>query len=48
MHPAVIAAFAAQGFEWGGAWKRRKDPMHFEFADLGRLAIPAGGSGPVA
>lgn len=39
MHPAVVAAFAGQGFEWGGRWRgARRDPMHFEFADLGRLA----------
>ena len=37
MHPAVIAAFAAAGFEWGGAWRTRRDPMHFEFGDLSRL-----------
>jgi len=37
MHPAVIAAFRSQGFEWGGAWRVRKDPMHFEFSDLSRI-----------
>lgn len=26
----VIAAFKAQGFRWGGDYKGRKDPMHFE------------------
>ena len=40
MHPAVIAAFAAQGFDWGGAWRTRKDPMHFEFADPTKLGPP--------
>jgi hypothetical protein len=48
MHPAVITAFAAQGFDWGGAWRTRKDPMHFEFADLAKLGAPAVGVGPVA
>jgi len=48
MNPAVIAAFAAQGFEWGGAWRTRKDPMHFEFADLSKLDPPGGSPGPVA
>lgn len=38
MHPGVIAAFEGQGFEWGGRWSRReRDPMHFEFSDVGRL-----------
>jgi hypothetical protein len=40
MHPAVVAAFRAQGFEWGGSWRSRKDPMHFEFTDLARLVTP--------
>jgi hypothetical protein len=40
MHPAVIAAFAAHGFEWGGSWRTRRDPMHFEFVDLARLEEP--------
>jgi hypothetical protein len=29
----LIAAFARQGFTWGGAW-RTPDPMHFEIVDL--------------
>jgi hypothetical protein len=29
----LIAAFARQGFAWGGDW-RTPDPMHFELADL--------------
>jgi hypothetical protein len=41
MHPGVIAAFREQGFEWGGAWRTTKDPMHFEFSDLGRLTPAA-------
>ena len=48
MHPAVIAAFAAQGFEWGGVWRTRKDPMHFEFVDLARLDSTGASPGPVA
>lgn len=27
----VIDAFKAQGARWGGDYKGRKDPMHFEF-----------------
>ncbi len=26
----VIDAFKKQGFRWGGDYKGRKDPMHFE------------------
>jgi len=33
----LIAAFARQGFAWGGDW-RTPDPMHFELVDL---AAPA-------
>lgn len=40
MDPRVIAAFRAQGFEWGGAWRTTRDPMHFEFSDLSRLSAP--------
>lgn len=41
MYPGVIAAFEAEGFEWGGRWSRReRDPMHFEFVDLARLEAP--------
>jgi len=29
----LIAAFARQGFTWGGEWKE-PDPMHFEVVDL--------------
>jgi len=31
--PRLIAAFARQGFTWGGHW-RTPDPMHFEVIDL--------------
>lgn len=31
----VIAAFKRQGARWGGDYKGRKDPMHFEFCDAG-------------
>lgn len=27
-----VAAFTSSGWEWGGAWKSIKDPMHFQFA----------------
>lgn len=29
--PLVVAAFKRQGARWGGDYKGRKDPMHFEF-----------------
>lgn len=39
MHPFIIESFEAEGFEWGGRWsERERDPMHFEFVDVGRLA----------
>lgn len=39
MHPHIIESFESQGFEWGGRWsERERDPMHFEFVDLARLA----------
>lgn len=31
----VVAAFQRQGAKWGGTYKGRKDPMHFEFVDNG-------------
>ena len=31
--PRLIAAFARQGFTWGGDW-RTPDPMHFEAVDV--------------
>ena len=34
----VVRAFMRAGFVWGGDWLRRRDGMHFEFYDLGRLA----------
>jgi hypothetical protein len=30
MPPAVIAIFKDEGWRWGGDYKSRKDPMHFE------------------
>ena len=36
-NPRLIAAFARQGFAWGGDW-RTPDPMHFEVVDLARPA----------
>ena len=32
MPDAVIAAFAAEGFMWGGAFSASFDPMHFQLA----------------
>jgi hypothetical protein len=29
--PRLVAVFRRFGFEWGGDWKTRKDPMHFQF-----------------
>jgi hypothetical protein len=31
----MIAAFKSEGFRWGGDYKGRKDPMHFEACDGG-------------
>ena len=31
----VIAAFKSEGTKWGGNYKGRTDPMHFEFVDNG-------------
>lgn len=33
----VIAAFKKQGARWGGDYRGRKDPMHFEFCDGGEV-----------
>lgn len=33
--PVMIAAFKAEGARWGGDYKGRTDPMHFEFCDSG-------------
>lgn len=35
---AVIAAFKSEGFSWGGDYKGRTDPMHFELVDRGNPA----------
>ncbi len=34
----VIAAFKGQGALWGGDYRGRKDPMHFEFCSRGEAA----------
>lgn len=34
----VVAAFKRQGARWGGDYRGRKDPMHFEFCDNGNVA----------
>ena len=28
----IVRAFRSVGAEWGGDWRGRKDPMHFQFA----------------
>lgn len=33
MSPIVIDAFKRQGARWGGDYKHRTDPMHFEFVE---------------
>jgi hypothetical protein len=38
----VIDAFDKQGFRWGGRYKSRTDPMHFEACDPGDDAAPVG------
>lgn len=30
MHPYIVAAFDAEGWRWGGRYRGRLDPMHFE------------------
>lgn len=41
----VIDAFKRQGARWGGDYRGRTDPMHFEFCDAGvaRLSLVDGG-----
>lgn len=31
MHAGVIQIFQNNGFTWGGTWKNRPDPMHFNY-----------------
>lgn len=35
MPTPVVCAFKAAGFSWGGDYKNRTDPMHFELCDRG-------------
>jgi len=37
----VIAAFKRQGARWGGDYKTRKDPMHFEFCEPASVSTAA-------
>lgn len=34
MHPLVVDAFKSEGAVWGGNFKSRPDPMHFQFATI--------------
>lgn len=36
----VVDAFKRQGARWGGDYKGRTDPMHFEFCDSGQVVPP--------
>ena len=36
MPKPVVAAFKSEGFAWGGDYKSRTDPMHFEAVDRGQ------------
>jgi hypothetical protein len=37
MNKTAITIFRSYGFLWGGDFRSRKDPMHFEFGDLEML-----------
>jgi hypothetical protein len=42
MPKIVVDAFKRQGARWGGDYRHRTDPMHFEFCDAGEsVEIPA-------
>lgn len=47
MPPPMIERWTSRLFRWGGEYRGRKDPMHFEFtgtpADAARLAAALGG-----
>lgn len=48
MPAAVVAAFKRQGARWGGDYKGRTDPMHFEFCDNGQPdAVPLPKTKPI-
>jgi hypothetical protein len=47
MPQVVIDAFKAEGAFWGGDFKQRSDPMHFQFAtEYSASAIATAGQGP--
>lgn len=39
MPQAIVRAFKKQGAFWGGDFKHRKDPMHFQFANEGPTSV---------
>ncbi|MGE0677759.1 M15 family metallopeptidase [Pseudolabrys sp.] len=39
----VVQAFKRQGARWGGDYRGRKDPMHFEFCDAGHQSVAFAG-----
>lgn len=47
MPQIVIDAFKRQGARWGGNYKNRTDPMHFEFAGGGEMATSPATVSPV-
>lgn len=34
LSPTFVKCFTDAGFHWGGNWKTRKDPMHFQLAKI--------------
>lgn len=44
--PNVVEIAAKYGLEWGGNWKNRPDPMHFEYVGGAGPAAAPGAPGP--